>query len=65
FAFGNDVKLDDLVGRELHWGVAPEASVICLPHPSGASTWLNKPEHVELWRRSIGLLRDRWAELEV
>jgi len=64
FAFGADVKLDDLVGRELHWEVAPDASVICLPHPSGASTWLNQPERVELWRRGIGLLRDRWAELE-
>lgn len=63
FAFGADAKLDDLVGRELHWEGAPEASVICLPHPSGASTWLNQPERVELWRRSIGLLRDRWTEL--
>jgi uracil-DNA glycosylase len=64
FAFGEDAKLDDLVGRELRWEGAPEASVICLPHPSGASTWLNRPERVELWRASIGLLRERWAELE-
>ena len=62
FAFG-DVKLDDLVGRELRWDAAPQASVICLPHPSGASTWLNDPARVELWRASIRLLRDRWAEL--
>jgi len=64
FAFGDDAKLDDLVGRELRWEGAPEASVICLPHPSGASTWLNQPERVELWRGSIGLLRERWAELK-
>ena len=40
------------------------ASVLCLPHPSGASTWLNDPARVELWRRGLTLLRDRWAELE-
>ena len=62
-AFGPAVKLDGLVGRELRWEPAPEASVICLPHPSGASTWLNDPDHVELWRESIRLLRDRWAGL--
>ena len=56
-------RLDELVGRELAWEAAPDASVLCLPHPSGASTWLNDPARVELWRRGIGLLRDRWAEL--
>lgn len=63
FAFGAGVKLDELVGRELSWGVAADASVLCLPHPSGASTWLNDPARVELWRRGIGLLRDRWEAL--
>jgi len=63
FAFGADAKLDGLVGRELRWEGAPEASVICLPHPSGASTWLNDPARVELWRGSIRLLRDHWAGL--
>jgi len=63
FAFGAAARLDDLVGRELAWADAPGASVLCLPHPSGASTWLNEPARVALWRRGIGLLRDRWAEL--
>jgi uracil-DNA glycosylase len=63
FAFGDAARLDDLVGRELAWEAAPGASVLCLPHPSGASTWLNDPARVELWRRGIGLLRDRWSEL--
>ena len=49
-----------LVGGELAGEQAPGASVICLPHPSGASTWLNDPAHVELWRQGIALLRDRW-----
>ena len=64
FAFGADVRLDDLVGRELAWPSAPDASVLALPHPSGASTWLNDPARVELWRRGIGLLHERWAALE-
>ena len=63
FAFGATARLDDLVGRELVWEEAPGASVLCLPHPSGASTWLNDADHVELWRRGIGLLRDRWEAL--
>ena len=64
FAFGEAARLDDLVGRDLRWDGAADASVLCLPHPSGASTWLNDPGRVELWRRGIGLLRDRWSELE-
>jgi uracil-DNA glycosylase len=63
FAFGESARLDDLVGRELAWDAAPGASVLCLPHPSGASTWLNDPARVDLWRAGIGLLRDRWSEL--
>ncbi len=63
FAFGESARLDDLVGRELAWVAAPGASVLCLPHPSGASTWLNDPARVELWRAGIAILRDRWAEL--
>lgn len=63
-AFGATARLDDLVGRELTWDGAPGASVLCLPHPSGASTWLNDPARVELWRRGIGILRTRWAELD-
>ena len=63
FAFGPAARLDELVGQELRWEAAPGASVLCLPHPSGASTWLNDAERVERWRRGMALLRDRWAEL--
>ena len=63
FAFGPDARLDELVGRELAWAAAPGASVLCLPHPSGASTWLNDPARVELWRRAIGRLAERWGEV--
>lgn len=61
FAFGPSARVDDLVGRELAWAAAPGASVLCLPHPSGASTWLNDPAHSDLWRRGIELLAERWA----
>lgn len=63
FAFGPSTRLDALVGRELRWATAPGASVLCLPHPSGASTWLNDARHVELWRQGIELLAERWAEI--
>lgn len=62
-AFGPDARLDDLVGRELTWEAAPGASVIALPHPSGASTWLNDPTRADLWRRGIELLAVRWSEV--
>jgi uracil-DNA glycosylase len=61
FAFGPMARLDDVVGRERTWPLAPGASVLCLPHPSGASTWLNDTARVERWRAAVGLLRQRWA----
>ena len=63
FAFGPDARPDALVGRELAWELAPRASVICLPHPSGASTWLYRPTNAELWRRALALLAERWAAI--
>ena len=64
YAFGASARLDHLVGRELSWERAPGASVLALPHPSGASTWLNDPARVELWRRGIELLATAWGTLE-
>src|SRR5215212_9097705 len=36
--------------------------VVVLPHPSGRSTWLNRPENAELLERSLELIRkhDAW-----
>jgi len=62
-AFGAEARLDDLVGCELSWERAPGAITLALPHPSGASTWLNRPSHVELWARGIGLLGSHWTAL--
>ena len=39
FAFGDTARLDALVGLELAWDRIPGASVLVLPHSSGASTW--------------------------
>ncbi len=64
FAFGREVRLDQIVGREMEWEAAPGASVVCLPHPSGASTWLNADHHRALWRRAVELVADRWAGVE-
>jgi len=59
-AFGPAARLDDMVGRRLAWDRAPNATVLALPHPSGASTWLNDPGRVELWRAAISLLGESW-----
>jgi uracil-DNA glycosylase len=63
YAFGPKARLDDLVGRELTWERARGASVLALPHPSGASTWLNDPQRAALWRHGVELLRQRWLAL--
>jgi uracil-DNA glycosylase len=64
YAFGPRARLDDLVGQLLSWEKAPGASVLAMPHPSGASTWLNDPSRVELWRRGIELLATTWRTIE-
>ncbi len=59
-AYGPAARLDELVGQALDWEAAPGAAVVALPHPSGASTWLNEPARVARWERGIGLLRAAW-----
>jgi len=63
YAFGAQARAEALVGRALTWDRAPRASVLALPHPSGASTWLVDPAHIPLWRRSLELLADAWQEV--
>src|SRR5207237_5257634 len=38
-----------------------EFDVVVLPHPSGRSTWLNKPENRKLLDRSLSLIRSQPA----
>ncbi|MBV8519916.1 MAG: uracil-DNA glycosylase [Acidobacteria bacterium] len=35
--------------------------VVVLPHPSGRSTWMNKPEHAALFAESMRLIREHPA----
>jgi uracil-DNA glycosylase len=50
-------QLKDAVGRAHRTKRAGVAfDVIVLPHPSGRSTWLNKPENAALMRESLRLI---------
>jgi uracil-DNA glycosylase len=47
-------ELRHVVGRTYRVTRAGRSfDVIVLPHPSGRSTWLNKPEHARLLKRSL------------
>jgi uracil-DNA glycosylase len=55
-------QLKDSVGR-LHRATRAGRTfdVIVLPHPSGRSTWLNKPDNAKMLQRSLELIRDHTA----
>lgn len=55
-------QLKDAVGR-LHRAkrAGRTFDVIVLPHPSGRSTWLNKPENASLMRESLRLIAEHEA----
>ncbi len=44
--------------------VGSAVSVVPLPHCSGASLWLNRPEHRELLGAAIGRIRELYTDLE-
>ena len=52
--FWGKVALESAVGTVR---VKDGVTFIPLPHPSGASRWLNKPEHRSLLRRALRLVR--------
>ena len=52
--FWGKVALEDAVGRSR---VIEGVTFIPLPHPSGASRWLNDPAHRELLRKGLAQLR--------
>jgi uracil-DNA glycosylase len=59
-------KLDELVGkrhRVRHAG--GESVAIPLPHPSGASSWVNEPQHRALLDRALELLGEELYALGV
>jgi uracil-DNA glycosylase family 4 len=49
--------LTTLIGRRF---VRGGVRLIPLPHPSGASRWLNVPEHRELLRHALAHVRQEW-----
>lgn len=52
------LMLERAVGREFERDLLAvhRTKAICLPHPSGASTWFHPPAHKRLIRRSLSLL---------
>lgn len=64
--FLGPLALADVVGRvrtAAHEG--GESTVIALPHPSGASTWVHAPAHAALLGRALGHLGAECRELGV
>lgn len=53
-------RLGDCVGVRLAYG---EAAAVPLPHPSGASGWLNDPANRRLVERAATLVREELARL--
>lgn len=53
-------RVSDCVGDRLTWG---DAVAVPLPHPSGASGWLNDPANRLLVERAAGLVREELARL--
>lgn len=54
-------RLQDCVGHRLSWH---DAVVVPLPHPSGASGWLNDPANRRLVERGTSLVRAELAGLD-
>jgi len=55
-------QLKDAVGRVHRVTRAGKSfDVVVLPHPSGRSTWMNKPENAKLMQRSLALIREHPA----
>jgi uracil-DNA glycosylase len=52
--FWSRVPLEDAVGRTR---TSDGVTYIPLPHPSGASRWLNDPSHRELLRKGLAHVR--------
>ena len=64
--FLGEAPLADVVGKEHvveHRGGS--STVIPLPHPSGASSWIHAPGHRELVSRALGLIGKRMRRLAV
>jgi uracil-DNA glycosylase family 4 len=54
-------RLNECVGQRLEWH---DAVAVPLPHPSGASGWLNDPANRRLLERAAGLVRAELGGLD-
>ena len=57
-------RLGDIVGRSKRSPALGGALLIPLPHPSGASRWLNDPANRARLDRGLKLLRRSWQDLQ-
>lgn len=57
------LPLDQVIGREFASDSSRNATLVPLPHPSGASSWIHAPGHGELLDRAVGLIARHWAAL--
>lgn len=53
-------RLDDVIGRRFEFD---GRTVVPLPHPSGASRWLNDPSHRRLLGEALAQVKDLWNEM--
>lgn len=58
----SESRLTECVGRRFDYG---SAALVPLPHPSGASGWLNDSENRRLLARAAGAIREELTGLEV
>jgi uracil-DNA glycosylase len=64
--FLGKVRLDEVIGRLIPQRYPDFDTVLVpLPHPSGASTWLNHPEHQALLKQGLQGLRGLILERQV
>jgi len=56
-------RMFDSNGREVKGPRRAAPLLLPLPHPSGASRWLNDPSHRELLEDALSLLRRTWPKL--
>lgn len=64
------LPLDAVIGREFDRGSAAgdlevpgHASIVALPHPSGASSWIHQPGHRQLLEAALALIGKHWTKL--
>ena len=63
--FLGSVKLADVVGKAIEGDGKNDYWIVPLPHPSGASLWLNRPENQDRVERAIGHLQRLRQELRI